>query len=95
MNKRQLADGIAARTGMGKPAALEAVDAVFAEIGEALARGDEVRILGFGAFVTKSRPARSARNPRTGETIQIAASTAPAFKAGKPLKDAVNTGGAQ
>ena len=95
MNKGKLADGLVARTGTSKAAALEAVDAVFAEIGEALARGDEVRILGFGAFVTRSRPARSARNPRTGETIEIAASTVPAFKAGKSLKDTVNIGGAQ
>ncbi len=93
MNKRQLADGLAARTGMGKPAAVEAVDGVFAEIGEVLARGDEVRIFGFGAFVTRQRPARTARNPRTGETLEIGPSTVPAFKPGRTLKDAVNAGG--
>ncbi|MDE0003289.1 MAG: HU family DNA-binding protein [Rhodospirillaceae bacterium] len=93
MNKGQLADVLVARTRMGKAAALAAVDGVFAEVGEALARGDEVRIPGFGAFVTRSRPARTARNPRTGETVEVLASTIPAFKAGKPLKDAVNASG--
>ncbi|MCY4229470.1 MAG: HU family DNA-binding protein [Alphaproteobacteria bacterium] len=75
---------------MSKTAALQAVDGVFAEIGEALAGGNEVRILGFGSFVTRNRPARTARNPGTGERVEIAASTVPAFKPGKPLKDAVN-----
>ena len=93
MNKGQLADGLAARTGLGKAAAMEAVDGVFAEIGEALARGDEVRILGFGAFLTRHRPARTARNPRTGESFEVGPSTVPAFKPGKPLKEAVNAGG--
>ncbi len=93
MNKGQLADSLAARTGLNKTAALHAVDGVFAEIAEALARGDEVRIPGFGAFVTRNRPARMARNPRTGETIEVQAATVPAFKAGKPLKDAVNAAG--
>ena len=58
---------------MSKTAALQAVDGVFAEIGEALAGGNEVRILGFGSFVTRNRPARTARNPGTGETIEIRA----------------------
>ena len=93
MNKGQLADSLAARTGLNKAAALQAVDGVFAEIGEALARGDEVRIPGFGAFVTRNRPARMARNPRTGETVEVPAATVPAFKAGKPLKNAVNAAG--
>ena len=73
-------------------AAGNAVDDVFEAVGEALANGEEVRIGGFGTFTTKSRPARTGRNPGTGESLEIQASTAPAFKPGKPLKDAVNDG---
>ena len=90
MNKSELAERLAGRTGMSKAAARDAVDGVFQEIGEALANGEEARILGFGTFGTRSRPARIARNPRTGKTLTVAASTAPVFKAGKTLKDAVN-----
>ena len=87
-----MADRLATRTGLGKAAAKEAVDGVFGAIGEALANGEEVRIAGFGTFGTRRRPARTGRNPRTGEAVSISASTAPAFKAGKTLKDAVNAG---
>jgi DNA-binding protein HU-beta len=59
-------------------------------IGEGLAKGDKIQLIGFGTFAVKARPARTARNPRTGEEIKIAASKAPAFKAGKALKDKVN-----
>ena len=90
MNKAEMADRLAARTGLGKSAAKEAVDGVFAVIGDALANGEEVRIAGFGTFGTRSRPARTGRNPRTGEAVSISASTSPTFKAGKTLKDAVN-----
>ena len=72
--------------------AKEAVDGVFAAIGEALANGEEVRISGFGTFGTRNRPARAGRSPRTGEAISISASATPTFKAGKTLKDAVNAG---
>ena len=92
MNKSELAARLAARTGMSKAAAREAVDGVFDVIGEALANGEEARILGFGAFGTRNRPARTARNPRTGEILSIPASTVPVFKAGKTLKDAVGSG---
>ena len=92
MNKGEMGDRLAARTGLSKAAAREAVDSVFAAIGDALANGEEVRIAGFGAFETRSRPARSGRNPRTGEAVSISASTSPTFKAGKTLKDAVNAG---
>ena len=92
MNKGEIGDRLAARTGLSKAAAREAVDSVFAAIGDALANGEEVRIAGFGSFGTRSRPAGTARNPRTAETISISASTSPTFKAGKTLKDAVNTG---
>ena len=92
VNKSDIAGRVAGRAGVGKLAAGEAVDAVFEAIAEALARGEDVRIaFGFG---TSSRPARTGRNPRTGESLEIAASTAPTFKAGKPLRDAVNAGSA-
>ena len=58
--------------------------------GEALAKNEAVRIAGFGTFATKNRPARTGRNPRTGEVVSIPASVAPAFRAGKALKGAVN-----
>ena len=91
MNKAEMADRLAARTGLGKAVAREAVDGVFAIIGEALADGEEVRIAGFGTFGTRSRPARTGRNPRTGEAVSISASISPTFKAGKTMKDAVNS----
>ena len=90
MNKVEMADRLAARTGVSKAAARDAVDSVFATIGEALANGDEVRIAGFGTFAARTRPARNGRNPRTGEAITILASTSPSFKAGKALRDALN-----
>ena len=79
-----------ARSGLSKGAARDAVDGVFAIIGEALADGEDVRLPGFGSFGTRTRPARTGRNPRTGEAVSIPASTSPTFKAGKTLKDAVN-----
>ena len=94
MNKSEITGLVAGRTGVARSVAGDAVDAVFEAIGEALARGEEVRIVGFGTFGTRSRPGRTGRNPRTGESMEIAASTAPTFKAGKPLRDAVNEGGA-
>lgn len=93
LNKSEIAGHVADRIGVGRSAAGDAVDAVFEAIGEALARGEDVRIVGFGTFGTRSRPARTGRNPRTGESLNIAASTMPTFKAGKPLRDAVNAGG--
>ena len=92
MNKAEMADRLAARTGLSKAVARDGVDGVFAIIGKALADGEEVRIAGFGTFGTRSRPARTGRNPRTGEAVSISASTSPTFKAGKTLKDAVKAG---
>ena len=92
MNKSRIADRLAGRMGLSKAAAAGAVDAVFETIGEALGQHEEVRIAGFGTFVTKHRPARTGRNPRTGEAVSVAASVAPAFRAGKALKEAVNGG---
>ena len=90
MNNSEIASLVAARTGVGKSAAGDAVDAVFEAISEALAKGEYVRIAGLGTVGTRSRPTRTGCNPRTGESLTIAASTAPTFKAGKPLSDAVN-----
>ena len=90
MNKSELIDAVSGQTGVAKTDAARAVDAVFDAIGGALKSGDSVALVGFGTFAVKTRAARSGRNPRTGETIEIAASNMPVFKAGKALKDAVN-----
>ena len=92
MNEVEMADRLATRSGLSKSVAKEAADGVFAAIGDALANGEEVRIAGFGTFATRSRPARTGRNPRTGEAVSISASTSPMFKAGKTLKDTVHAG---
>ena len=89
MNKADLAARVATRASLSRADADAAVSAVFSAIAEALGRGESVRIAGFGSFSTRSRPARPGRNPATGEAITIAASTAPSFKAGKTLRDAV------
>jgi DNA-binding protein HU-beta len=78
------------RTGLAKSDAARAVEAVLGAITDTLQKGEAVALSGFGSFVAKTRAARSGRNPRTGETIAIPASRAPAFKAGKGLKDALN-----
>ena len=92
MKKSDVAGGLADRIGLSRSAAGNAVEAVFEAVGEGLANGEEARVAGFGTFTMKSRTARTGRNPRTGERLQIQASTAPAFKPGKALKDAVNDG---
>jgi DNA-binding protein HU-beta len=90
MNKAELIDAVAAKADLSKADAGKAVDAVVQAITEALGRGDQVSLVGFGTFSVKHRAARSGRNPRTGEAMEIAASSQPGFKAGKALKDAVN-----
>ncbi|HSM01237.1 MAG TPA: HU family DNA-binding protein [Acidimicrobiia bacterium] len=90
MNKKELGDAVSASFGDSKAMGGAAVDAVIDAITKALAKGDEVQIAGFGKFEVRDRPARTGRNPRTGEPVQIAASKAPAFKASKVLKDKVN-----
>jgi DNA-binding protein HU-beta len=90
MNKNDLIASVAERTGMSKAAAAQAVDATFDAISASLQSGQEVKIIGFGNFSVAHRAASTGRNPRTGESIQIAASKSPKFKAGKGLKDAVN-----
>ncbi len=90
MNKAELIDAVAAKADLSKADATKALDALISSVTEALGRGDQVSLVGFGTFSVKHRAARSGRNPRTGEMMQIAASTQPGFKAGKALKDAVN-----
>lgn len=90
MNKNTLVADVAETADLTKAQATKAVDAVFDSITETLARGDDVRLVGFGTFSVNARPASVGRNPRTGEQINIAASNQPKFKAGKSLKDAVN-----
>jgi DNA-binding protein HU-beta len=90
MNKNELVDAVAERTGLAKSDAARAVEAVLGAITDALQQGDTVALSGFGTFATKTRAARTGRNPRTGEAIQIAESKVPGFKAGKGLKDAVS-----
>jgi DNA-binding protein HU-beta len=90
MNKGELIEAVAAAADLSKSDATKAVDAVVNSITRTLQKGDQVSIVGFGTFSVKDRAARTGRNPATGETIQIAASRAPGFKAGKALKDAVN-----
>jgi DNA-binding protein HU-beta len=89
MNKSELVDAVASATNGTKGDAQASVDAVLDAITGALQRGDKVSLTGFGTFEVRDRAARTARNPQTGETIQVQASKAPAFKAGKGLKDAV------
>ena len=90
MNKAELVDAVANAANVSKADAGRAVDAVVNSITNALKKGQQVSVVGFGTFSVKHRAARSGRNPRTGETINIAASNVPGFKAGKALKDAVN-----
>ena len=90
VNKNDLVSAVADNADLSKADAAKAVDGVFDAISGALSSGGEVRIVGFGTFSVASRKATTGRNPRTGESIQIAASKQPKFKAGKGLKDAVN-----
>jgi DNA-binding protein HU-beta len=89
MNKTDLVAAVAAKAEISKKDAEAAVAAVFGAITDALADGDKVSLVGFGTFEVKERAARTGLNPRTGEKLSIPASKAPAFKAGKALKDAV------
>ena len=90
MNKSELVDCIAERAEISKADAGRALEATVSCIADALKNGDSVGVVGFGTFSVGHRSARTGRNPQTGETIQIAASNSPKFKAGKALKDAVN-----
>ncbi|MBB3060753.1 MULTISPECIES: nucleoid-associated protein HU-beta [Microbulbifer] len=90
MNKSELIEAIAASADIPKAAAGRALDAMVDSITGALKKGDQVALVGFGTFAVKERAARTGRNPRTGDEIQIPAAKVPGFKAGKALKDAVN-----
>ncbi|KPJ96775.1 MAG: DNA-binding protein HU [Gammaproteobacteria bacterium SG8_15] len=90
MNKQELVDVVAESADISKAAAGRAVDGMIGAISDALSKGDQVSLVGFGTFLVRERAARTGRNPRTGEPIQIAAAKNPSFKAGKALKDAVN-----
>ncbi len=90
MNKTELVDAVSNQSGVARADAQRAVEAVLESISTALKNGDSVSLVGFGTFVVKARAARSGRNPRTGEVIEIPAVKLPVFKAGKGLKDAVN-----
>ncbi len=90
MNKGELVAALAAKTELSKKDSEAALNGLLDVIGETIAKGEKVQLIGFGTFESKSRPARTARNPRTGAEVKIAASKAPVFKAGKALKDKVN-----
>ena len=90
MNKTQFVEAVAQKSNLTKKDAEAAVNAMTAVVADALKAGDKVQLVGFGTFEVKARAARTGRNPKTGETITIAASKSPAFAAGKALKDAVN-----
>jgi DNA-binding protein HU-beta len=89
VNKAQLVDKLSGQLG-GKKAAGDAVDAVIDTITRAVASGERVAITGFGVFEKVARPARTGRNPRTGETVKIKKTTVPKFKAGQSFKDVVS-----
>ena len=90
MNKGELIETISAKTKMSKKDSQAALDAICESISEALTKGDKVSLIGFGTFETRARAQRKGRNPQTGAEVIIPAKKAPAFKASKALKDAVN-----
>ncbi len=89
MTKAEMVETVASKVDLPRAVAERAVNTVFEEVTEALKQGDKVNISGFGTFSISERKARTGRNPKTGETIQIAASRAAKFKAGKTLKDSL------
>lgn len=89
MNKTEFIAAVAEKAGLTKKDADAAVNAFVDTVIDTLKKGDKIQMVGFGSFEVKERPARTGRNPQTKETIQIPASKAPAFKAGKAFKDAV------
>ncbi|GAB6195655.1 HU family DNA-binding protein [Lysobacter xanthus] len=90
MNKADFVAAIADAAELSRAEAANAVDAMVSVITKTLKKGENVTLVGFGTFEVRERAARDGRNPKTGETIKIAASKNPSFKAGKALKDAVN-----
>ena len=90
MNKTELIAAIAEKTELSKKDAEKAVKAFTDVVADELKKGEKIQLVGFGTFEVAERPAREGRNPQTGETLTIAASKTPKFKAGKALKDMVN-----
>lgn len=90
MNKAELIEAIAKDADISKADAGRALDAVINSVTDTLTKGEQVVLTGFGTFVVRDRSARTGRNPKTGEAIEIKAAKVPAFKAGKALKDALN-----
>lgn len=90
MNKTQLIEAVAAKTGASKAATGNALNAMLESIVEAVSKGESVALPGFGSFKSSKRAAREGKNPRTGEKIKIAAATVPKFSAGAGFKSAVN-----
>ena len=90
MNKSELIEVIAEKSGLSKADATRALNAFTESVSEAMERGDDVVLVGFGTFLVKERSAREGRNPKTGEPLKIAASKSPSFRAGKALKETVN-----
>lgn len=90
MTKSELIDSIVTKTGLSKADATKALTATLESVTDTLKAGDKVALIGFGTFSVSDRPARTARNPQTGEAMELAASKAPKFKAGQKLKDALN-----
>jgi DNA-binding protein HU-beta len=90
MSKSELVSHVATTADLTKPQAGKAVEAVLSGIQESLVKGEEVKLIGFGSFAVQKTKAREGRNPRTGETLKIAASNRATFRAGKELKEALN-----
>ena len=90
MNKTELITAVAAKTELTKKDTEKVLKAFTDVVAEELKKGEKVQLVGFGTFEVSERAAREGRNPQTGETMKIAASKAPKFKAGKALKDAIN-----
>lgn len=89
MNKTDLINNISTKSGLSKKDVEAVLNGFLGEVTDALKSGDKVQLIGFGTFETRQRSEREARNPQTGATIKIPASTVPAFKAGNKLKEAV------
>ena len=92
MNKGQLVESISKKASLSIKDSTAAVNAFLETVKDTLTKGDTVTLIGFGNFLVRDRAARVGRNPRTKEEVKIPAVKVPAFKAGKPLKDAVNKG---
>ena len=90
MNKQELVNAIATETGLSKKDTEATLNSFVNQVSNALSKKDKVQLVGFGTFETRNRAARTGHNPQTGETIKISASTVPAFKPGKALKEVVN-----